>query len=1366
MYSSHTWKAMAMAAALVLQTYSSMEVVESSSHHHPDHKITRLPGQPHVGFQQFSGYITVDDHNHKALFYYFAEADINPASKPLVLWLNGGPGCSSLGVGAFSENGPFRPDGEVLVRNEYSWNRARDNLVFLQRWLNKFPQYRHMDLFLAGESYAGHYIPQLAKLIVEINRKEKFNLKGIALGNPVLEFATDLNSQAEFLWSHGLISDSTYNMFTSVCNYSRYVSEYYRRSVSPVCSRVVSQVTKETSQFVDKYDVTLDVCISSVLSQSKFISPNQMTERIDVCVEDKTVIYLNRKDVQKALHARLVGVRRWDVCSSILEYQMLNLEIPTISLVGSLVKQGIQVLVYSGDQDSVIPLTGSRRLVSRLARELGLNTTVPYRVWFEGKQVGGWTQVYGNILSFATIRGASHEAPFSQPERSLRLFKSFLEGRPLPEKNPNIPKINIMPKEQSQEPALTNPLQLQDKELDPGSDEPEAPLPLTVTSRALYMLGDIAAGQAYRITQWMELVRKRSAKYHSSGFPHYLPRFDSMPSSVGDFVDDWEGSLPCEQTTEVNLWERLGKAAALDIESCYFSWDRLSSLHHTEHSSSNDNSEDEMNKALEVTVNSGGVVFFGLFNQPGNDDASTKEAAAVIKISSSRMATQSERLGYEFAKWLGVRTPQARVIHNCSLEWLQMKEAAEKARDAASSEGDECGEMTCSELLEALELSRCLLLISYVQGSPLLESPTVFESRETAEKTAAALGRILMLDLVIRNEDRLPCHKLRWRGNSANLLLADKMALGNMDRLEEAFDSAIKRYKPRVIRGLHKDRRATSVDSKLGTHNAVTVTQTSDLSDIIESPRSIQSELSDHSVFSDFPVVAIDSGVPRRPPAGKRANDQEIYPRLVELLLNSSEYSSNVLHEITLGKLGRSPIQETDASDIPAYEMASVVKKFRSGFRAALRDLQGFHIFLLTLHQRLENLLRIFFNIIDRISSGESDKEDLAVPESPSHAAGSFHCASALSKERLVNENNPDFSDSESQRTALRSSSSGNKEGYDCSSPMSRDSWHGRFSKGSAEPLSSLRLTAKLRDFHKYAKVDAESNKELEQWNEMLKSDVIKLCQENNFNSGFFEGSDNNGVVDAYELKVRLEHILERIALISEAANTERPSRVTSSMFIGGALAARSVFTLQRLGITHVLCLCSNEIGQADSQFPDLFEYKNFAICDNDDTNISTIFDEAVSFTDRVEQERGKVLVHCFEGKSRSATLVLAYLMLRKNCTLLEAWNSLKQVHRRAQPNDGFAKILVDLDKKLHGRVSMEWQQRKPTMKVCPICGVNAGLSSSSLKLHLQKSHKKLSSGSVDSAMTMEIQKALTVLKISRGGSVIPKQRSHSDVEN
>nr|XP_018630409.1 dual specificity protein phosphatase PHS1 isoform X3 [Nicotiana tomentosiformis] len=906
-----------------------------------------------------------------------------------------------------------------------------------------------------------------------------------------------------------------------------------------------------------------------------------------------------------------------------------------------------------------------------------------------------------------------------------------------------------------------------------GSEEPEAPLPLTVTSRVLYMLGDITAGPAYRFAQWLELVRKRSSNYRSSGFPHRLPRAHSMPlrfSAVESSLDQVD-PLPSEQTPEVNLWERLGKAAVLDIESNTFSWNMLSSLHHTEHSSSTEQSEDETNKALEVTVNSGGVVFFALFNEPENDDASPKEAAAVIKISSSRMATQSERLGYEFAKWLGVQTPQSRVIHNCSPEWLQIKEAAEKAKDAAISEGDGIVEMTCSELLEALELSRCLMLMNYIHGSPLLESSNAFDSREAGERTAAALGRVLMLDLVIRNEDRLPCRHLRWRGNPANLLLADKVNAANLDALAAAFDSAIDRYRPRVIRALQKERRANSVDSRISTPNPGLISQSSDLSDITESPKSSNmsvSQTSNESTCPDFHIVAIDSGVPRRPPAGKRASDQENYPKLVELLINSPEYASKILYEITGGKLGSPPEDSDTMNNYQAADAASIVHEFRSGFRAALRDLQGFHIFVVTLHQKLDSLFRVFLNIINRASAGDLEKEDLVIPESPSQSAGvAGHCPSTPSKERTPNDNYLDSNESECQRTATRPSSSGCRDSLDSTvSPSSRDSWQGKLCKGSGEPLRSLRLTSKLRDFHKFAKVDAELNKELEQWNEMLKSDAVKLCQENNFNSGFFEGSDSNYVVDAYELKIRLEHILERISLISDAANTEKPSAISASLFIGGALAARSVYTLQHLGITHILCLCANETGQSDSQFPDLFEYKNFSICDEEDSNISELFNEAHDFIDLVEENGGKVLVHCFEGRSRSATVVLAYLMLRKKFTLLKAWNTLRRVHRRAQPNDGFARILLDLDRKLHGKVSMEWQQRKPSMKVCPICGKNAGLSSSSLKLHLQKAHKKLSSGSVDSAMNMEIQKALDALKISRGGSVSPTQRQSSMIED
>ncbi|KAL0354990.1 UNVERIFIED_CONTAM: Dual specificity protein phosphatase PHS1 [Sesamum radiatum] len=249
----------------------------------------------------------------------------------------------------------------------------------------------------------------------------------------------------------------------------------------------------------------------------------------------------------------------------------------------------------------------------------------------------------------------------------------------------------------------------------------------------------------------------------------------------------------------------------LDIESSTFSWSTLSSLHHTEHSSSTEHSEDEMNKALEVTVNSG--VLFALFNQPENDESSPKEAAAVIKFSSSRMATQSERLGYEFAKWLGVRTPQV--------------------------------------------------------------VPSYFKYYVTSQ--------------------------VAWELQTYSWL---KKYGANIDALEVAFDSAIKRYRPKVIRALQKERRATSIDSRLSPPQPG-LAQT-DVSEI-ESPKSSNSVRSLTLNESCFPIhiLAIDSGVPRRPPAGKR--DQANYPKLVELLINSSEYALQLLHEITGGKLGASP---------------------------------------------------------------------------------------------------------------------------------------------------------------------------------------------------------------------------------------------------------------------------------------------------------------------------------------------------------------------------------------------------------------------------------------------------------------------------
>ncbi|KAK3011592.1 hypothetical protein RJ639_011427, partial [Escallonia herrerae] len=215
---------------------------------------------------------------------------------------------------------PVRNSASKLQHNSYTGTaitssfpmkyKAQDNLVFLERWFNKFPEYKNRDFLIIGESYAGHYVPQLAHLIVQ--SKVKFNLKGTTvIRESTSRIQHRFNSRAVFIWSHGLTSDATYNIFTSVCNYSQIRRQIQNGNLTPVCARVINQVSSEISRFIDSYDVTLNVCLSSVHAQSEVL--NQL--KIDVCVEDETMQYLNWKDVQTALHARLVGVTKWTTCS-------------------------------------------------------------------------------------------------------------------------------------------------------------------------------------------------------------------------------------------------------------------------------------------------------------------------------------------------------------------------------------------------------------------------------------------------------------------------------------------------------------------------------------------------------------------------------------------------------------------------------------------------------------------------------------------------------------------------------------------------------------------------------------------------------------------------------------------------------------------------------------------------------------------------------------------------------------------------------------------------------------------------------------------------------------------------------------------
>lgn len=429
-------------------------------------RITSLPGQPPVTFSQFSGYVSVNEGHGRALFYWLTEATIHPEKKPLVLWLNGGPGCSSVAYGASEEIGPFRINktGSSLYLNKYSWNKvanilflespagvgfsytntssdlmdsgdkrtAKDALIFLTRWMSRFPQYKYRDFYISGESYAGHYVPQLAHAIVNYNKKFSqpiINLKGLMVGNAVTDNKYDGIGTVTYWWSHSMISDKTYKKIMNFCNFTS-------EKTSKKCDESVSYAVNHEFGHIDQYSIYTPSCkivqnetnLNNKYVRFKNTIIHRKLSGYDPCTENYAEEYYNRVDVQRAMHANTTGISyKWTSCRDTLLKNWKDSDDSMLPIYKKLMDAGLRIWVFSGDTDSVVPVTATRLSINHL----NLKIKTPWYPWYSGTQVGGWSEVYDG-LTFATIRGAGHEVPLFQPRRAFILFQSFLAGKELP----------------------------------------------------------------------------------------------------------------------------------------------------------------------------------------------------------------------------------------------------------------------------------------------------------------------------------------------------------------------------------------------------------------------------------------------------------------------------------------------------------------------------------------------------------------------------------------------------------------------------------------------------------------------------------------------------------------------------------------------------------------------------------------------------------------------------------------------------------------------------------------------------------------------------------------------------------------------
>uniref|UniRef100_A0A7E4UWI1 Carboxypeptidase n=1 Tax=Panagrellus redivivus TaxID=6233 RepID=A0A7E4UWI1_PANRE len=438
--------------------------------------VIDLPGLDFkVPFRHYAGYLNVSD--TKAFYYNFFEAHENAESAPLILWLNGGPGCSSI-YGSLNENGPFhiKEEGKTLYLNPYAWNRAGsvlyiespagvgfsydtangtltdestadDNHAALVDFFRKFPEYRDHDFYITGESYGGVYVPMLADRVA--NDSKTFpNFKGLAIGNGLMSFELSHNTWLPFLYHHGLMHERLWiNIADKCCNNNTYSCPLYHlqhRDGTQECKDMINEGYHEayTGDVYNIYsacyidDEPQSRILQSHLVRGAGISLPSTKSDLPLCAQtNNDHIYMNRSDVRIALHVH-PDAQPWKMCNEAIDYHLTRQDIPVFPEFHRLIEKGKCILVYNGDVDTVCNVL----LASKFVEQLGL-AAIPdpnkRTFWVYDGEIpnkAGFITRYEKNVDFLTVRGSGHMVPKDKPKEAIQMIYNFVHGRDYSEK--------------------------------------------------------------------------------------------------------------------------------------------------------------------------------------------------------------------------------------------------------------------------------------------------------------------------------------------------------------------------------------------------------------------------------------------------------------------------------------------------------------------------------------------------------------------------------------------------------------------------------------------------------------------------------------------------------------------------------------------------------------------------------------------------------------------------------------------------------------------------------------------------------------------------------------------------------------------
>jgi cathepsin A (carboxypeptidase C) len=361
---------------------------------------------------QYTGYL--DTPSDKHLFFWFFESRHNPATDPVVLWLNGGPGCSSS-LGLFAELGPSLVTRDILPQfNPHLWNAnasvifldqpagvgysyvgdrgshegttaaaATDVYAFLELFFARFGHLRSNAFHIAGELYAGHYVPKFASEILS-HPDRSFTLSLVLIGNGITDPLVQIGSFRLMLCGEGGVEPL---VNATVCGA---MARDYERCV-PLAKLCYAAPTPLACAPALLYCNRIR---RAVLETDR--NPYDLRQRCD----DKERCYAEMAYVERFMdleYVKLVAgvdastARPFEQCSSAVSLAFAlsgDYQMPHQHYVAQLLDLGVPVLLYAGDKDFNCNWVGNHWYLSALDwsghRQFVQQPFVPYRPLADG----------------------------------------------------------------------------------------------------------------------------------------------------------------------------------------------------------------------------------------------------------------------------------------------------------------------------------------------------------------------------------------------------------------------------------------------------------------------------------------------------------------------------------------------------------------------------------------------------------------------------------------------------------------------------------------------------------------------------------------------------------------------------------------------------------------------------------------------------------------------------------------------------------------------------------------------------------------------------------------------------------------------